>query len=73
MDAFHGYETMPMIVDDSFVNFDALRTKKVYALLEKIAAQRQVIIFTCHKTAYLKEHAETVLNLSKQRNETVSN
>ncbi|WP_262392967.1 ATP-binding protein [Sporolactobacillus inulinus] len=36
MDAFHGYETMPMIVDDSFVNFDALRTKKSMHCLRKL-------------------------------------
>ncbi|RFU62106.1 ATP-binding protein [Peribacillus glennii] len=39
----------PIIIDDSFVNFDRNRTLKVIRLLKKISGKRQVIFFTCHE------------------------
>lgn len=37
----------PLILDDVLVNFDAERTQQAMKLLEDIARQRQVILFTC--------------------------
>ncbi len=37
----------PIIIDDSFVNFDHVRTEKVISLL-KTLKENQVLFFTCH-------------------------
>ncbi|MCL1630706.1 AAA family ATPase [Sporolactobacillus sp. CPB3-1] len=66
MREFSGYETMPVIIDDGLVNFDRQRSERVYALLEKIAEERQVIILTCHDSPYLREHPESVFHLDME-------
>jgi len=38
----------PIIIDDSFVNFDAKRTDKVIQLLNELK-QHQILFFTCHE------------------------
>ena len=38
----------PIILDDPLVNFDAEREKQAIKLLEEIAKERQVILFSCH-------------------------
>ncbi|MCM3602269.1 AAA family ATPase [Robertmurraya korlensis] len=38
----------PIMIDDSFVNFDHIRTSRVLQLLRKIT-NNQVIFFTCHR------------------------
>ncbi|AUJ25709.1 ATP-binding protein [Virgibacillus dokdonensis] len=38
---------LPFILDDAFVHFDSVRTKRVAMLLERIAQEQQVIVFTC--------------------------
>ena len=38
----------PIIIDDSFVNFDARRTSKVVELLKQLDGQ-QILFFTCHE------------------------
>lgn len=38
----------PLIIDDALVNFDADRRRQAMALLEKIAQERQVILFVCN-------------------------
>lgn len=38
----------PLIIDDALVNFDADRRRQAMALLEKIARERQVILFACN-------------------------
>lgn len=40
-------EKVPIILDDTLVNFDEERTKQALTLLREIAKERQVIIFTC--------------------------
>ncbi|WP_057763666.1 ATP-binding protein [Cytobacillus praedii] len=44
------YEKLPfpIIIDDSFVNFDHVRTEKIMSLLKGIE-NRQILFFTCHK------------------------
>ena len=39
---------LPIIIDDSFVNFDAKRTRKVISLLHQLK-QNQILFFTCHQ------------------------
>lgn len=40
-------ETCPLIIDDALVNFDRERYDQAIELLRRIAAKRQVILFTC--------------------------
>ena len=39
---------LPIIIDDSFVNFDEMRTKRVIQLLESLESY-QILLFTCHQ------------------------
>jgi uncharacterized protein YhaN len=39
---------LPIIIDDSFVNFDAKRTQKIMMLLHQLK-QNQILFFTCHQ------------------------
>ncbi|MCO7124949.1 AAA family ATPase [Sporolactobacillus shoreicorticis] len=71
MQVFDGYETLPMIIDDGFVNFDRKRSEMVYTLLKKVSEERQVIVLTCHDNEYLHTHPKAVLRLSN-RHEQVS-
>ena len=41
-------ESLPIVLDDVFVNFDPDRTKSIASTLERFAENRQIIIFTCH-------------------------
>lgn len=43
-------ETCPLIIDDALVNLDEERYNQAMRLLEEIAKQRQVIVFTCRRT-----------------------
>ncbi|MEY8753615.1 AAA family ATPase [Peribacillus frigoritolerans] len=54
--ADHTFEndSFPLIIDDSFVNFDAERTKRILELLKKVSEKRQILFFTCHR--YIMEH-----------------
>lgn len=40
---------LPILIDDSFVNFDDQRISHIKDLLEKIAENNQVLIFTAQK------------------------
>ncbi|MFB6465221.1 AAA family ATPase [Cytobacillus sp. Hz8] len=54
----------PIVIDDSFVNFDHERTEKVIRLLQSIR-DHQILFFTCHKhlLSYFKE--EEILHLKE--------
>ncbi|WP_080847499.1 AAA family ATPase [Cytobacillus gottheilii] len=41
-------ETYPLIIDDSFVNFDHNRTERMIKLLRSLT-NRQILFFTCHQ------------------------
>ncbi len=47
--ASYTKETMPIIIDDSFVNFDRQRAENVIRLLQSLQQNRQIIFFTCHE------------------------
>ncbi len=38
---------LPFIIDDAFVHFDAVRTKRMIKILNQTAENQQVILFTC--------------------------
>ncbi len=45
-DLMSGGRTLPFIFDDPFVNFDSTRLAKMRASIERLATERQVLIFT---------------------------
>ncbi|WP_123041189.1 AAA family ATPase [Cohnella candidum] len=40
---------LPLLLDDLFVHFDERRLRQTVSVLEEIASDRQVILFTCHR------------------------
>ncbi|MCQ2418595.1 MAG: AAA family ATPase [Clostridia bacterium] len=50
----------PLILDDALINFDDERAKRAIKLLLRQSAQRQVIVFSCHRREedFLKAEAE---------------
>lgn len=54
----------PIIIDDSFVNFDAKRTQKVMELLKQLK-QNQILFFTCHRHLLDYFQQENILFLEK--------
>ncbi|MCL6572548.1 MAG: hypothetical protein K6T88_12835, partial [Bacillus sp. (in: Bacteria)] len=54
----------PIMIDDSFVNFDAKRTQKVIELLKRLD-QNQILFFTCHTHLLNHFQSENVLCLEK--------
>nr|WP_245402850.1 AAA family ATPase [Peribacillus muralis] len=64
--AEHTFEddSFPLIIDDGFVNFDAIRTKRMLELLKKISRKRQIFFFTCHQHVMENFAEEQVIHLS---------
>ena len=54
----------PIIIDDSFVNFDARRTQKIIELLKNLK-QNQILFFTCHTHLLSNFSYENILLLNK--------
>lgn len=54
----------PIMIDDSFVNFDAKRTEKVIELLERLE-RNQILFFTCHQHVLQHFQKENILSLEK--------
>lgn len=54
----------PIIIDDSFVNFDHIRTAKIIELLKKLK-DNQILFFTCHQHLLSYFDKENVLELQK--------
>ncbi|MBO0961328.1 AAA family ATPase [Neobacillus sp. MM2021_6] len=54
----------PIIIDDSFVNFDAKRTNKVIELL-KTLERNQLLFFTCHAHLLPLFQRENILSIEK--------
>lgn len=59
------YEKLPfpIIIDDSFVNFDHVRTEKIISLLKGLK-NRQFLFFTCHKHMLPYFTEEQILHVS---------
>ncbi|MGV3488034.1 MAG: AAA family ATPase [Tuberibacillus sp.] len=62
IDAFETEETLPVIIDDGFVNFDGLRRKQVLDVLKHAAKDRQILLLTCHRYTELD-----ILELAAQK------
>ena len=43
-----GKETIPLFLDEVLVNWDNLRLHKGLQILQELAGQRQIFLFTCH-------------------------
>jgi uncharacterized protein YhaN len=61
----------PIIIDDSFVNFDARRTQKVIELLKKLD-QNQILFFTCHMHLLEYFQQDNIIYLNKGAVQTIS-
>ena len=44
-----GAETLPLFVDEAFVNWDRARRTRGLDLLAELARDRQIFVFTCHQ------------------------
>lgn len=40
--------SLPLVMDDIFVNFDGKRLKETLEVLAEVAGRRQILLFTCH-------------------------
>ena len=58
-----GNQNIPLILDDSFVQYDSNRLKKSIEMLSKESERRQVILFTCQE-----RELETAKNLDVKFN-----
>ncbi|RDW18181.1 hypothetical protein CWR48_11370 [Oceanobacillus arenosus] len=56
---------LPFIIDDAFVHFDSVRTKRMMRIIEAIAAEQQVIVFTCKQEVVKASDVTTMIPLSK--------
>ncbi|WP_379970096.1 AAA family ATPase [Ectobacillus sp. sgz5001026] len=65
-DTFDG--NIPLIIDDSFVHFDKVRTKQTLSLLRDLSSTRQILFFTCHEgfLSYFSE--DETIRLQEKRN-----
>lgn len=65
-------DPFPIIIDDSFVNFDRNRTYNMIRLMQKISEVRQVIFFTCHEhlLAHFENRPVTILGKEKATTQT---
>ena len=51
-------DKMPLLLDDTFVQYDDKRAKAGLALLDELSLQRQIVLFTCHNR--MSEIYETI-------------
>ncbi|UAC48972.1 hypothetical protein K6959_03410 [Bacillus aquiflavi] len=58
-------ESYPIIIDDSFVNFDHVRTKLMIELLQELTSKHQVLFFTCHQHLLPYLTKERIVNLQE--------
>lgn len=63
-DTVYAKYSFPIIIDDSFVNFDHKRTEKVISLLKTLSG-RQILFFTCHKHLLFFFTKEQIIPVSK--------
>ena len=50
LDALYENSSLFLILDDPFISFDDARTKRALSVLKALAAQRQIIYFTCSES-----------------------
>jgi len=49
VEALDADSAVPLILDDTFANFDDERRDRAFEVLETIAGERQVVYFSCHE------------------------
>ncbi len=54
---------LPFIIDDAFVHFDLDRTKRIIEMLNDVATNQQIILFTCKKDVMELTANTNVINL----------
>ncbi|RFU64408.1 hypothetical protein D0469_18735 [Peribacillus saganii] len=64
-------DPFPIIIDDSFVNFDFTRTERMISLLEKLSETRQVIFFTCHSHLLSSFSKAKLIELKKEEKQVL--
>ncbi|WP_394136669.1 ATP-binding protein [Cytobacillus oceanisediminis] len=62
----YGKHPFPIIIDDSFVNFDHVRTGKIISLLKNLP-DRQILFFTCHKHLLSYFQQEQIKSVMKEK------
>ncbi|MBN8199006.1 ATP-binding protein [Bacillus sp. NTK034] len=62
----YGKYPFPIIIDDSFVNFDQVRTERMINLLKKLKG-RQILFFTCHKHLLPHFQEEQIYSVAKEK------
>lgn len=62
-----GEERLPLVMDETLVNWDATRRDRAFDLLEQVARSRQVFFFTCHPAmaAEMEDRGAKVLALNR--------
>ncbi len=58
-----GQESLPVFLDEVFVNWDRDRRARCYDIFSEAAARRQVFVFTCHP--WLAEEMEQALSAKR--------
>jgi uncharacterized protein YhaN len=56
----------PIIIDDSFVNFDHNRTARTIKLLKEMSNNNQILIFTCHRHLLDYFSEKEIVNLQEK-------
>ncbi|UTR09222.1 AAA family ATPase [Evansella sp. LMS18] len=64
---YRSGSSIPLFMDETFVNMDKVRRSRVNELLKKISESRQVLFFTCHE--HLSEEVQSG-NIHQLREET---
>jgi len=57
---------IPFIIDDGFIHFDSIRTKRIMELLRDISGEQQIIVFTCKKEILNHAPASQTIQLEKK-------
>lgn len=57
---------LPIMIDDSFVNFDAVRTERVIRLLKGLE-QYQILFFTCHQHLLKYFEEADIIDMEKEK------
>ncbi|WP_026689052.1 ATP-binding protein [Alteribacter aurantiacus] len=54
-------EPLPIIIDEAFVNFDALRRDRVIKAINRLGKTHQILYFTCHKNVQEEMNREPLI------------
>lgn len=56
---------LPIMIDDSFVNFDHERLERSIQLIRQLSKKYQVLLFTCHRHIVDAFHEQEIITLSE--------